>query len=65
MGIISNENIRWCDLERHTACVFKTKCLKDRVRCLDGCGFIGPQRNKKEREHSKIYIVNSKYIDSY
>lgn len=60
--MVSYENMRWHDLERHTAFIFKTKT---KIRCLDGYGFIRPQRNKKERENSKIYIVNSKYIDSY
>lgn len=35
------------------------------IRCLDGCGFIGPQRHKKEKDDSKMHIVNLKYIDSY
>lgn len=54
--------MRCHDLERHTTFEFRTQT---RIRCLGGSGFIGPQRNKKERDNSKIHIVNSKYIDSY
>lgn len=56
-GIISDENIRWRDLERHIVFVNKTKTS---IQCLDGSRFIGPQWNKKERDSSKIDVVNSK-----
>lgn len=38
--------------------------LRLKSECLGGYGFIESQKNKK-KDHSKIYIVNSKYIDSY
>lgn len=54
--VISNENIRWHDLERHVVFMNKTK---NSIRCLDGSRFIGPQWNKRERDSSKIRGVNS------
>ena len=61
-GIISDENIRWRELERHIVFVNKTKTS---IRCLDVSRFIGPQWNKKERDSSKIHVLIQKYIDSY